>query len=136
MSILESIRDALASVLGGADPAEETPSDDAAASDTTDPPATSTPTQLDPDAVTETRTDATDDAVDALRSLRQPPADASAHETGTDADESDEPLEGAGASKEADTADGENATDQNATGQNATRRDPAASGADDRDANH
>ncbi len=99
MSIFESIRDALASVLGGADPAEETPSDDAAASDTSDPPAASDPTQLDPDAVTKTRTDATDNAVDALRSLRQPPADAPYHETGTDGDESDE------ASEEADASD-------------------------------
>jgi hypothetical protein len=125
MSILESIRDALASVLGGADPAEETPPDDAAASDTNDPPAPSDPTQLDPDAVTKTRTDATDDAVDALRSLRQPPADAPDHETGTNADESDEASEGTGASD-----------DQNATGQDGTRRDPANSGVDDRDANH
>jgi|GEM_PF-2024229 len=125
MSILESIRDALASVLGGADPAEETPSDDAAPSDATDPPATSTPTQLDPDAVIKTRTDATDDAVDALRSLRQPPADTPDHETETNTDES------GGASEGADASD-----DQNATGQDETKRDPADSGVDDRDANH
>jgi hypothetical protein len=98
MSILESIRDALASVHGGADPVEETPSDDAAASDTSDPPGPSDPTQLDPDAVSKTVTDATDDAVDALRSLRQPPADAPGHETGTNGDESDELSEQADAS--------------------------------------
>ena len=125
MSLLKPIRDALAAVLGGTDPAEETPADDETATPTADDRPASDPTQLDPDAVTETRAGATDDAVDALRSLRQPPADAPDHETGTNADESDEASEGTGASD-----------DQNATGQDGTRRDPANSGVDDRDVNH
>lgn len=130
MSILESIRDALAAVLGGTDPAEETPADDETATPTADDRPASDPTQLDPDAVTETRAGATDDAVDALRSLRQPPVDAPDDGTKTDPGGS-----GQGAS-EADVSEGQHTTGRHATSRDGTGRAAADPGADDRDANH
>ena len=125
MSLLKPIRDALAAVLGGTDPAEEAPADDETATSTDDDPPANDPTQLDPDAVTETRAGATDDAVDALRSLQQPPADAPDDGAKTTPDESSQ------ASSEADVSGG-----QRATSQDGTRRGSTEPGADDRDANH
>ena len=125
MSILKSIRDALAAVFGGAAPAEDTSADDEpAATHTDDPSARGDSTHLDPDAVTEARAGATDDAVDALRSLRQPPADASDDGAKAHTDESGQVPD------EADASDG-----QTTTRQDEARRDPTDPGGNDRDAN-
>ena len=122
MSILESIRDTLAAVFGGADATEDFPADndpseagnDPSAAD--DTPAERDPTQLDPEGVTETRTAATDDAVDALRTLRQPP-------DGT------KPVE-------TSASDGQDPTDRDAADGKESNRETADPTAGDHDANH
>jgi hypothetical protein len=79
----------------GADGREEGDGGDTEKPSDADDPAADEPTGLDPNAATETRTAATDDAVDALRDVRRSQATASANEREDEAaDEPDGPDAG------------------------------------------